>query len=77
MQTPLALSVAEACEAASIGRTALYQAINRRELRAVKRGRRTLILADDLNGWIQNLPAIETKRAQACSRQSISNKRNP
>jgi excisionase family DNA binding protein len=55
----LAYSVSEACAAARAGRTALYEAIRTGELRAVKRGRRTLILKDDLNRWLANLPAIE------------------
>ena len=56
---PIALKITEACTSAGIGRTSLYEAIKRGELRAVKRGRRTLILTDDLRRWIENLPAVE------------------
>jgi excisionase family DNA binding protein len=58
MLTPLAYSVPNACSVSGSGRTKIYEAINSGELRAVKHGRRTLILAEDLQRWLQSLPSF-------------------
>jgi excisionase family DNA binding protein len=61
MNTPFAYSIAEACAVARAGRTAIYEAIKRGELVARKRGRKTLIVADDLRRWVEALPAVKPK----------------
>ena len=58
----LAYTIAEACTATRTGKTALYEAIKTGELRAVKRGRRTLVLPTDLKEWIEKLPTIQRQR---------------
>jgi excisionase family DNA binding protein len=61
MESSLAFSIAEASAQSNIGRTAIYEMINTGRLIARKRGRRTLILADDLRRCLELLPRIKTK----------------
>jgi len=73
MHTPLAYSIAEASEISRIGRTSIYEAISSRELVARKYGRRTVILADDLRRWLQNLPiTIRNSPAEALNHMNFS-----
>jgi excisionase family DNA binding protein len=61
----LAYSVRDACLITCTGRTSVYEAIRTGALRAVKRGRRTLILEEDLRRWVQSLPSLEVKSTQS------------
>jgi excisionase family DNA binding protein len=61
MNASLAYNVPEACEVSRSGRTELYRAIKSGALRAVKRGRRTIILEADLRRWLESLPAVIPK----------------
>jgi len=53
----LAYTLNEVRELVSISRSAIYLALGARDLRAVKCGRKTLILARDLHAWLDKLPA--------------------
>lgn len=55
----IAYSVAEVLEIAGCSNGFLYEEINAGKLRAVKRGRRTLILAGDLEAWINSWPEYQ------------------
>jgi excisionase family DNA binding protein len=58
MTDRLAYSIAEACAVAGIRKTRLYKEIRSGDLRAVKIGGRTVILADDLRRWLNGRPPI-------------------
>jgi hypothetical protein len=60
----LALSVAEACAAGSFGKTAFYEAVKSGALRAVKHGKRTVVLQVDLQRFLENLPAVTPKNSE-------------
>jgi excisionase family DNA binding protein len=57
----LAYTMKEVRKLIGIGRSTLYAAIGANEIRAVKYGRRTLILAKDLHAWLEKLPQLERR----------------
>jgi hypothetical protein len=59
--SPIALTIAEACATARIGRTRLYDSLRSGDLVGRKHGKRTLILSEDLYRWLQALPKVEPK----------------
>lgn len=61
--TPLALTIAEACQVARVGRSNLGIAIQGGALRARKLGTKTLILRSDLLAWLEGLPLASTSDA--------------
>jgi excisionase family DNA binding protein len=56
---PLVHTIPEACSGAKTGRTTLYKAIQEGKLRAVKCGKRTLILDEDLREFVRSWPQLE------------------
>jgi len=52
-----AMTVKEFCRKYGIGRTKFYEEINAGRLRAVKCGKRTLVLIRDGSAWENTLPA--------------------
>ena len=64
MNTNLAFTIADACKQTGTGRTTLYEAIRTGNLRAVKNGRRTIILERDLQRRLESLPPITTLRPE-------------
>jgi excisionase family DNA binding protein len=63
MVEPMAYTIDQACEAARSCKSVIYAAIRTGELRAVKRGRRTLVLAVDLRQWVELLPTVRPVKA--------------
>ena len=63
MQSPIALKISEVCAASRIGRTRVYEAIKRGELRARKNGKSTLVLQSDLVEWLNSLPSVQVTTA--------------
>lgn len=54
--TPIALKISEVCAASRCGRTTIYAAIKRGDLRVRKLGKSTLVLEEDLRKWLHSLP---------------------
>ena len=70
MTEPLAFTIQQAALAAAASRTTLYAALKSGDLRAVKRGRRTLILQADLRSWLERHPALNLRpEARRTARQ--------
>ena len=53
-----ALTVKEFCDAYRLCREKAYQEVRARRLRAVKLGRKTLILRADADAWAASLPEL-------------------
>lgn len=60
MNTKLAYTLSELSEAVSISRSGLIRAINAGHLKKIKVGRRTLLPAESVAAWLDNLKAAQT-----------------
>ena len=52
----LAYNISDTCKITSLGRTTIYAAIKKGDLKTCKVGRRTLVTAEALQQWLGNLP---------------------
>ncbi|MBL8642110.1 MAG: helix-turn-helix domain-containing protein [Alphaproteobacteria bacterium] len=55
------LTIPEACAMIRVGRTKFYQLLNAGEIKAVKIGKKTLILETSIHEWIFSLPSYKIK----------------
>lgn len=56
---PIAFTIREAATTSRVSRSEIYAALKRGDLAAKKRGRRTLILRDELQRFMAGLPAYQ------------------
>jgi excisionase family DNA binding protein len=54
-----ALTVHDFCKQYRIGRDKFYNEVRSRRLRALKVGKKTLILKRDAEAWVESLPSLE------------------
>lgn len=60
----IALSIEEARSVTGLGRTKIYQLISTGQLKAKKIGKRTVVLKDDLETFLKNLPAYTSEKTE-------------
>lgn len=65
--TKPAYSLTELLRLVPIGRTTIYREVKTGNLRATKRGRRTIFLASDIAGWLEQLPAASPAEPKPAS----------
>ncbi len=63
--TQLSLSVEEVCAATGLGRTKIYQLANSGKLKARKIGKRTIVLKNDLEAFLNGLESYAPEKAEA------------
>jgi len=65
----LSISIDEACAITGIGRTKFYAELQKGTLKAVKIGRRTLILKSSIEEWLNNLESYPVRDKEKCNAQ--------
>jgi excisionase family DNA binding protein len=63
--TTTVFSVPEVCQLARMSRAAFYKLLHTGDLKAVKRGRRTLITKESLEKFLSGLPEMEVNGGTA------------
>lgn len=58
---PVAYSVSDVLKLVGISRSKFYQLVNAGQIKVRKIGNRTIILARDLNTWLDSLPSFGGK----------------
>ena len=58
MNEKRAFSITEVCASANLSRTTAYHLMKAGSLRTVKVGRRTIVLAEDLEKFLGSLPSV-------------------
>lgn len=56
---PISVTIRQATEISGLPRSTIYILLSQRKIKAVKVGRRTLILFDSLRGYLEGAPAAE------------------
>lgn len=60
---PMAYSVSDVLKMVGIGRTKFYQLVTAGDIKTRKIGTRTIVLASDLEAWVQSLPTSREDEA--------------
>lgn len=59
MTLPISVTIPDAVKLSGMSRTALYDALKRKDISAKKAGRRTLIAFADLQAYLASLPSYQ------------------
>ena len=67
MSEKMAYSIIDACEIGAASKSSIYRAVKNGDLVLRKRGKRSLILAEDLRHWLASLPSLNAKKASTAN----------